>query len=137
MREVYNDIKNIKEINFLNLLIDINHLNILNIQFNSLDFSNFEKILGMINSNINLSSLKLIFFSQDKFYSLSGIYKLINDINDPNINLDLLLNNNNFENFVLNEFLLENFQKNLEILCILIRNRRKTMNELSFVLTKT
>ena len=134
MREVYNDIKNIKEINFLNLLIDINHLNILNIQFNSLDFSNFEKILGMINSNINLSSLKLIFFSQDKFYSLSGIYKLINDINDPNINLDLLLNNNNFENFVLNEFLLENFQKNLEILCILIRNRRKTMNELSFVL---
>ena len=115
IRECYKSIKNSKDINFLNLLIDKKQLNILNVEFNSLDFSNFQKILGIINSNINLSILKLIFFSCDKFYSLSGIYKLINDINDPEINLDL-------------------FQTNLEILCTLIRNRRKTLNELSLIL---
>ena len=134
IRECYNSISNSREINFLNLLIDVNQLNILDIQFNSLDFTLFEKILGIINSNINLSSLKLIFFSFDKFYSYSGIYKILNDINDPNLNFDLLNANNNFEQIALNQFFLEKFQKNLEILCILIRNKRKIMNELSLLL---
>ena len=133
-REGYKNIKNSNDINFLNLLIDVKQLNILNIEFNSLDFSNFEKILGIINSNINLSSLKLIFFSCEKFYSLGGLYKLINDINDPELNLDLLDNNINLENNILNQFFLEKFQKNLEILSSLVKNRRKTLNELCLVL---
>ena len=133
-REGYKNIKNSNDINFLNLLIDVKQLNILNIEFNSLDFSNFEKILGIINSNINLSSLKLIFFSCDKFYSLGGLYKIINDINDPELNLDLLDNNINLENNILNQFFLEKFQKNLEILSTLVKNRRKTLNELCLVL---
>ena len=133
-REGYKNIKNSNDINFLNLLIDVKQLNILNIEFNSLDFSNFEKILGIINSNINLSSLKLIFFSCEKFYSLGGLYKLINDINDPELNLDLLDNNINLENNILNQFFLEKFQKNLEILSTLVKNRRKTLNELCLVL---
>ena len=134
IRECYKSIKNSKDINFLNLLIDKKQLNILNVEFNSLDFSNFQKILGIINSNINLSILKLIFFSCDKFYSLSGIYKLINDINDPEINLDLFDKNTNLENSILNKYFLQKFQTNLEILCTLIRNRRKTLNELSLIL---
>ena len=133
-REGYKNIKNSNDINFLNLLIDVKQLNILNIEFNSLDFSNFEKILGIINSNINLSSLKLIFFSCEKFYSLGGLYKLINDINDPELNLDLLDNNINLENNILNQFFLEKFQKNLEILSSLVKNRRKTLNELCLIL---
>ena len=133
-REGYKNIKNSNDINFLNLLIDVKQLNILSIEFNSLDFSNFEKILGIINSNINLSSLKLIFFSCDKFYSLGGLYKIINDINDPELNLDLLDNNINLENNILNQFFLERFQKNLEILSTLVKNRRKTLNELCLVL---
>ena len=133
-REGYKNIKNSNDINFLNLLIDVKQLNILSIEFNSLDFSNFEKILGIINSNINLSSLKLIFFSCEKFYSLGGLYKLINDINDPELNLDLLDNNINLENNILNQFFLEKFQKNLEILSSLVKNRRKTLNELCLVL---
>ena len=133
-REGYKNIKNSNDINFLNLLIDVKQLNILNIEFNSLDFSNFEKILGIINSNINLSSLKLIFFSCDKFYSLGGLYKIINDLNDPELNLDLLDNNINLENNILNQFFLEKFQKNLEILSTLVKNRRKTLNELCLVL---
>ena len=133
-REGYKNIKNSNDINFLNLLIDVKQLNILSIEFNSLDFSNFEKILGIINSNINLSSLKLIFFSCEKFYSLGGLYKLINDINDPELNLDLLDNNINLENNILNQFFLEKFQKNLEILSSLVKNRRKTLNELCLIL---
>ena len=57
IRECYNSINNTKEINFLNLLVDVDHLNILDIEFNSLDFINFEKILGLINANSNLSQI--------------------------------------------------------------------------------
>ena len=134
IRECYNSINNTKEINFLNLLVDVDHLNILDIEFNSLDFINFEKILGLINANSNLSSLKLIFFSFDKFYSLGGILKILSDINDPNLSMDLLNKNQNFENSVLNQFFLDKFQKNLEILSILLRNRHKSLNELSLLL---
>ena len=134
IRECYNSINNTKEINFLNLLVDVDHLNILDIEFNSLDFINFEKILGLINANSNLSSLKLIFFSFDKFYSSGGIFKILSDINDPNLSMDLLNKNQNFENSVLNQFFLDKFQKNLEILSILLRNRHKSLNELSLLL---
>ena len=134
IRECYNSINNTKEINFLNLLVDVDHLNILDIEFNSLDFINFEKILGLINANSNLSSLKLIFFSFDKFYSSGGIFKILSDINDPNLSMDLLNKNQNFENAVLNQFFLDKFQKNLEILSILLRNRHKSLNELSLLL---
>ena len=134
IRECYNSINNTKEINFLNLLVDVDHLNILDIEFNSLDFINFEKILGLINANSNLSSLKLIFFSFDKFYSPGGIFKILSDINDPNLSMDLLNKNQNFENSVLNQFFLDKFQKNLEILSILLRNRHKSLNELSLLL---
>ena len=91
IRECYNSINNTKEINFLNLLVDVDHLNILDIEFNSLDFINFEKILGLINANSNLSSLKLIFFSFDKFYSLGGIFKILSDINDPNLKISKIV----------------------------------------------
>ena len=134
IRECYNSINNTKEINFLNLLVDVDHLNILDIEFNSLDFITFEKILGLINANSNLSSLKLIFFSFDKFYSPGGIFKILSDINDPNLSMDLLNKNQNFENSVLNQFFLDKFQKNLEILSILLRNRHKSLNELSLLL---
>ena len=87
----------------------------------------------MINSNSNLCSLKLIFFSYDKFYSPGGIYKVLNDINDPKLNIDLLNNPRNFENNVINQFFLDKFQKNLEILGILLRNRNKSLNELSLL----
>ena len=133
IRESYNNINNTKEINFLNLLVNVDHLNILEIEFNSLDFINFQKILSLINSNSNLCSLKLIFFSYDKFYSPGGIYKVLNDINDPKLNIDLLNNPRNFENNVINQFFLDKFQKNLEILGILLRNRNKSLNELSLL----
>ena len=81
-------LKNIKiynDLSFLNLLTEIKKLNILNIEFNCLDYMNFAKVLGLINTNINLSVLRLILFSNDKFYSPGGIYKLLYDLNTPNL----------------------------------------------------
>ena len=140
-------LKNITKYNdlsFLNLLTDIKNLNIFNIEFNCLDYMNFAKILGLINSNINLSALRLIFFSNDKFYSPGGIYKLLNDLNEPNltqINKEIIkkkgnqnLKNTDFEEVILNYFLLEKFQRNLQMLCNMVKHHRKTLSEFVVIL---
>ena len=140
-------LKNIKiynDLSFLNLLTEIKKLNILNIEFNCLDYMNFAKILRLISSNFNLSTLRLIFFSNDKFYSPGGIYKLLNDLNEKSIiqiNKNILkkknsqnLKNTDFEELILNYYLLEKFQQNLEILCSLIKHHRKSLIEFVIIL---
>ena len=140
-------LKNIKiynDLSFLNLLTEIKKLNILNIEFNCLDYMNFAKILGLISSNFNLSTLRLIFFSNDKFYSPGGIYKLLNDLNEKSIILinkyiikkknSQNLKNTDFEELILNHYLLERFQQNLETLCSLVKHHRKSLIELVVIL---
>ena len=140
-------VKNIKiynDLSFLNLLTEIKKLNILNIEFNCLDYNNFTKILGLINSNINLSTLRLIFFSNDKFYSPGGIYKLLNDLNESSlnkINKNIIkknqthnLKNTYFDEVIINYYLLEKFQYNLEILCSMVKHHRKTLSEFVIIL---
>jgi hypothetical protein len=138
------NIKQYNDLNFLNMLTDIKKLNILNIEFNSLDYMNFSKILGMISSNFNLSALRLIFFGNDKLYSPGGIYKLLNDLNESSlIQLNKNINkkktsqsikNTDFEELILNYHLLERFQKNLEILCSKVRLHRKSLSEFVVIL---
>jgi hypothetical protein len=140
-------LKNIKiynDLSFLNLLTEIKKLNILNIEFNCLDYMNFAKILGLISSNFNLSTLRLIFFSNDKFYSPGGIFKLLNDLNEKSIiqiNKNIIkkknsqnLKNTDFEELILNHYLLEKLQQNLEILCSLIKHHRKSLIEFVVIL---
>ena len=138
------NIKQYSDLNFLNMLTEIKKLNILNIEFNSLDYINFSKILGMISSNFNLSALRLIFFGNDKLYSPGGIYKLLNDLNESSLiqlNKSIIkkrtsqsLKNTDFEELILNYHLLEHFQKNLEILCSKVRNHRKSLSEFVVIL---
>lgn len=138
------NIKQYSDLNFLNMLTDIKKLNILNVEFNSLDYMNFSKILGMISSNFNLSALRLIFFGNDKLYSPGGIYKLLNDLNESSLiqlNKNIIkkrtsqsIKNTDFEELILNYHLLEHFQKNLEILCSKVRNHRKSLSEFVVVL---
>ena len=140
----FKNIKNYNDLNFMNLLTEIKKLNILNVEFNSLDYMNFSKILGMISSNFNLSTLSLIFFANDKFYSPAGIYKLLNDLNESSliqINKNIIkkrtnhnLKNTDFEELILNYHLLEYFQKNLEIFCTTIKHHRKSLGELAIIL---
>ena len=140
-------LKNIKmynDLSFLNLLTEIKKLNILNIEFNCLDYINFVKILGLISSNINLSTLRLIFFSNDKFYSPGGIYKLLKDLNSPSliqINKNIIkkkqtqnLKTTDFDQVILNYYLLEKLQHNLETLCSMVKHHRKTLTEFAIVL---
>ena len=140
-------VKNIKiynDLSFLNLLTDIKKLNILNIEFNCLDYINFTKILGLISSNINLSTLRLIFFSNDKFYSPGGIYKLLNDLNESSlnkINKNIIkkyqtqnLKNTYFDEAIINYYLLEKLQYNLEILCSMVKHHRKSLSEFVIIL---
>ena len=138
------NIKQYNDLNFLNMLTEIKKLNILNIEFNSLDYINFSKILGMISSNFNLSALRLIFFGNDKLYSPGGIYKLLNDLNESSLiqlNKSIIkkgtsqsIKNTDFEELILNYHLLEHFQKNLEILCSKVRNLRKSLSEFVVIL---
>ena len=138
------NIKQYSDLNFLNMLTEIKKLNILNIEFNSLDYINFSKILGMISSNFNLSALRLIFFGNDKLYSPGGIYKLLNDLNESSLiqlNKSIIkkrtsqsIKNTDFEELILNYHLLEHFQKNLEILCSKVRNHRKSLSEFVVIL---
>ena len=138
------NIKQYNDLNFLNMLTDIKKLNILNVEFNSLDYMNFTKILGMISSNFNLSALRLIFFGNDKLYSPGGIYKLLNDLNESSLiqlnkniknkKTSQSIKNTDFEELILNYHLLEHFQKNLEILCSKIRHHRKTLSEFVVIL---
>ena len=140
----FKNIKTDNDLNFLNLFTEIKKLNILNIEFNSLDYINFSKILGLISSNFNLSVLRLIIFSKDKFYSPGGIYKLLNDLNESSliqINKNIIkkrsnhnLKNSDFEDAILNYHLLERFQNNLEILCSMLRHHRKSLNEFTIIL---
>ena len=132
------------DMNFLNLFTEIKMLNNLNIEFNCLDYRNFSKILGMVSYNINLSVLRLIFFSNNIFYSAGGIYKLLNDLNESSINqINKILNkkgniedleNYSYEEILINYYLLEHFQKNLEILFSLLSHHRKTLSEFVIVL---
>ena len=129
---------------FLNLISEIKKLNILNVEFKCLDHINFAKILGLINSNVNLSTLRLILFSNDKFYSPGGIFKLLNDLNESSliqINKNIIkkkgtknLKNTDFDEAILNYFLLEKFQQNLELLCSMIKHRRKSLIEFAIIL---
>ena len=138
------NIKQYNDLNFLNMLTDIKKLNILNVEFNSLDYMNFTKILGMISSNFNLSALRLIFFGNDKLYSPGGIYKLLNDLNESSLiqlNKNIIkkrtsqsIKNTDFEELILNYHLLEHFQKNLEILCSKVRHHRKSLSEFVVIL---
>ena len=140
----FKNIKIYNDLSFLNLLTEIKKLNVLNIEFNCLDYINFAKILGLINSNINLSTLRLIFFSNDKFYSPGGIFKLLNDLNEPplaQINKNIIkkrqtqnLNNTDFDEAIINYHLLTKFQHNLETLCSMVKHHRKTLTEFVIIL---
>ena len=61
---------------FLILANKIETLTEVDFSFNSLDDKSFEYILGIINKNINLSSLKLSFFTPDINYYDNSLFNL-------------------------------------------------------------
>ena len=62
--------------NFLLFCNKLKELNELNISFNSLENNSFKKILGLINSNQNLSILRINFFPPNINYEVTSLLKL-------------------------------------------------------------
>ena len=65
----------VEKIQFVDFLSTINNLRELDVKFNCLELSTFEKILYMIKKNINLKKLKISFFPEDDTYF--SIYQLL------------------------------------------------------------
>mgnify|MGYP002624651484 CR=1 FL=1 len=72
----------VEKIQFVDFLSTINNLRELDVKFNCLELSTFEKILYMIKKNVNLKKLKISFFPEDDTYF--SIYQLLK-IEEDNI----------------------------------------------------
>ena len=62
--------------NFLSFCNQLRELNEINISFNSIDSSSFQKILGIINSNKNVSILRINFFPPNVNFEVTSLLKL-------------------------------------------------------------
>ena len=118
---------------FLLLNNKLNNLREVDFSFNSLDNKSFESILGIINKNKKIFSLKISFFTPDKNFQQSGLFKLCSSMNISIRNIfrelktDLSKNNNcknkDIDYFILNHKLLNYFESNMRKLFILLRQK--------------
>ena len=70
----------VEKIQFVDFLSTINNLRELDVKFNCLELSTFEKILYMIKKNINLKKLKISFFpEEDTYFSIYQLLKIEED----------------------------------------------------------
>ena len=125
----YYSTKGTKNFHLLNLFIKkMENLHVFNIEFNSLDYLTFYKLLSFINKNQKLNTLQISFFSSSITYSPQYIYKLYQQITGKK-----KINNigiSSPESYLLNE-LLPFFIENLEVLFELIKTKRKDLEILS------
>ena len=80
----------VSNIQFVDFLSTINNLRELDVKFNCLEATTFEKILYMIKNNINLKKLKINFFPEEEAYF--SIYQLLK-IEEDNILRELTKKN--------------------------------------------
>ena len=128
------------DIDFLDVFCNMNQLINLNFEFNALNYQVFGKILGIINFNMKLTILRMSFFTEEIFYSPSGLFKLSYDLDEKidkyfDEKLDNMIfndfTNHDIDHLIINQ-LLKYFERNLEILInLLLKN--KTLRECTFV----
>ena len=120
---LYNMKLNFDLSHFLIFTNQIETLTEANFSFNSLDDKSFEYILGLINKNTNISTLRLSFFSPEINYFDNSLFNLISS---KKISLTKLfqdqrefeIKNSQYKdkkmnNFILNQKLLDSFSNNL------------------------
>ena len=125
--------------NFLNF----NNLTDLSIEFNSLDFFTFEKIIKLIYLNKDLINLKISLFPPEINYQSSGLYKIYQEIKYNNNRTDFLskcekLFSNRFENpfeNIVNDFLLY-FEENINFLFFLIKDKKLKNLKIKLIMPK-
>ena len=128
------------EIDFLDVFCNMTKFFNLNFEFNALNYQVFGKILGIINFNMKLTILRMSFFTEEIFYSPSGLFKLSYDLDEKidkyfDEKLDNMIFNDfthhDIDHLIINQ-LLKYFERNLEILInLLLKN--KTLRECTFV----
>ena len=102
---------NILNFNFFNFFVQKNGFKKIIIDFNSIDFDTFDKVISFVYSNISLGILKISLFPKENFFSIENIFN-INNINKNFLKKFQTNNNNNeIENIVEN-----NENLNVEIL---------------------
>lgn len=123
---------NIVNFHFLNFLASFDKLYELNVRFNSLDFTTFEKLMAMINQNTDIQNLRISFFSPEENYSPSGLYKLFSCIgyNKPQMSLQKGSKNvSDFTNMEIDHLivskLLITFEENIGKLFFILQNKTK------------
>ena len=120
---------NIDNFHLLNNFIKkMEKLEIFNIEFNSLDYLSFYKLLSILKRNENLNCLQISFFSSLISYSPQFIYKLYQQYSKKEINSHDIYN---LESFLLHE-LFPYFIENIEVLFELIKSKMEKFEILSF-----
>lgn len=140
-KEVYklNIVLNFHLLNtFTSLLSDIN---VLNLEFNSLNPQGFEKIIAIINKNSTLSFLRLSLFNSEVNYLPAGLFKLSEELKpkdddiifgSKNLSNQTKLDNDDSDHLLMN-FLLPSFEENLNNLFVLLKIKT-SLKEVSLIL---
>ena len=148
---ICNRYPNIENIQLVDFLSTINNLRELDVKFNSMEATTFEKILYMIKNNSNLKKLKLNFFPEEKEYF--STYQLLK-IEENNFLREMLKKNYVNKNSALNGLLvydnaikdeynlrtkaLDNLQKSIEnfFVLLLMMGEKNKLESLSLVINK-
>ena len=120
---------------FINFLLPIKEVNNVYLNFNSLDYLSFRKILLLIDSYEKLIILNISFFSEQISYCIPSLFKLYKNLEEfepNNFNEKSDRYEEDFSEFILNK-LLKNFEENLNNFFILFQVK-KTLKEISIFL---
>ena len=121
-----NNIENFHLLN--NFIKKMQKLELFNIEFNSLDYLSFYKLLSILKRNDNLNHLQISFFSSLISYSPQFIYKIYQQNSKKEINTNDIYN---IESFLLHE-LFPFFVENMEVLFELIKSKMEKFEILNF-----
>ena len=109
-------------------MIYVKNLQLLNIEFNSLDYLSFYKCLSLLKNNKDLRELQMSFFPSNIVYSPQFLLKIFTQ-NSEKKHIDLSVHT--VEYIFLHDFLAY-FVENLEILFELIRTKTERLDKLGF-----
>jgi len=131
-----------EKFNFLLFTKKLKELNEINISFNSIDSGSFKKILGLINSNENISILRINFFPPNINFDVTGLLKLCSLMKFSLHHLyreqkilfkkDREIKDLEMDYFLLNHKFDINFEKNICALFNIIKNNINKYKEIIF-----
>ena len=129
------DFKELVNFHFLDIFYQLKKYENLCVNFNSLDYFSFGKIIGLIESWKKLKTLKISFFSGDLTYITPSLYKLSLNLEDDKCYKTSEMKQKNHKEIykIILEEILEKFEQNLTNFFILFQTKRD-LEEISIYL---